>query len=571
MADLPDLYRRVAAAQGMGLPDAGLTTMPSTSPRFGLDDAFRLGIGSSLLNQGPLASQTAPPVAPDVEPPTSMTGNKLGDVGMALALMGSGLRGDVLPGIAVFQQLDQRRQQRALLEQKRAERDAQLNRQAFDDAFKVASNQGMPWSVRKKMLGQMKDNPVATVFESLGDETIFSDIQSVLKYVDPEMVTQFQKDPRSVPIAKLESELNVAKGLAERDRENVVVERRVSAIDRLLDSNQSIPPADKAFYIEQMKKRDKMDEELRELRAKRRSAEAGARVDEAKTEAILGPEQPIGAQPAPAVIPSAEKGQHDLMLGVNSPEARAVEEKQKNAPRTAIADAQVEFIASKDYSLRNAAKVAAKHPGVTVQDVMKATEDPNKPLIKMPSSGLAPAVSERIEASASAAEGAINTIDSVYRLQDAIKTGNIRLGPGATLLNKADQVAQILGVAGKNTQERLINTRMAIRSLAQFAVSARKQLKGQGQVSDYEGKLIQRAEAGEIDDFTDTDLTAFLGVTERMATRTYDSHSNMLKVLRKTESGSEYVPFFEVGEFPKRPTKTDTKDKFKQLRELDKK
>jgi predicted membrane chloride channel (bestrophin family) len=113
-----------------------------------------------------------------------------------------------------------------------------------------------------------------------------------------------------------------------------------------------------------------------------------------------------------------------------------------------------------------------------------------------------------------------------------------------------DQVAVLLGVTGADTQERLVNTRQVIRGLAQFAVSARKALKGQGQVSDFEGKLLVRAEAGNIDDFTLPELQAFLAVTDRLARRQYEQHVSNVKKLRSRKDLSDLADFYDVPPLP---------------------
>lgn len=154
--------------------------------------------------------------------------------------------------------------------------------------------------------------------------------------------------------------------------------------------------------------------------------------------------------------------------------------------------------------------------------------------------------------SRAAAVGAVGAVETAQRINDAISKGNVTLGPTATLRNKADQISQLLGVSGATTEERLVNTRNVIRGLSQFAVAARKQLKGQGQVSDYEGKLIQRAEAGEIDDFTLPELKNFVAVTERLAEKTYAEHQRLLGVMKGDERISGFVPFYDAPPMPAR-------------------
>lgn len=154
------------------------------------------------------------------------------------------------------------------------------------------------------------------------------------------------------------------------------------------------------------------------------------------------------------------------------------------------------------------------------------------------------------------ASGAIGIVDTVGRVRSALEGGNINLGPGATIRNKADQVAEILGVGGESTAERLVNTRNTIRGLAQFTVGARKSLKGQGQVSDYEGKLLTRAESGEIDDFTVPELKDFLKVTEKLARQAHKEHKRIIGVMSnsKDESVRGLVDYFDVPDMPEAQT-----------------
>ena len=165
------------------------------------------------------------------------------------------------------------------------------------------------------------------------------------------------------------------------------------------------------------------------------------------------------------------------------------------------------------------------------------------------SGGVTKEIAPLIIESKNAAEGALTTHDAVTRAREAVEASAVTLGPTATIRNKIDQVSQVLGVAGKDTEERLVNTRNVIRAFGQFSLGARKQLKGQGQVSDFEGKLIVKAESGEIDDMTLPELKNFLDVTDRLAKRQYDAYKNNFKAIKKNPKMAEALPFFEVGEW----------------------
>ena len=162
-------------------------------------------------------------------------------------------------------------------------------------------------------------------------------------------------------------------------------------------------------------------------------------------------------------------------------------------------------------------------------------------------------IAKNLEESQAAAEGAIGTVDAANRIEQALSAGKVTLGPTATIRNQINQFSQILGVGGRDTAEQLVNTRGVIRGLAQFALGARKQLKGQGQVSDYEGRLIERAEAGQIDDFTMPELKAFVAVTKQLAVRQHTQHQKQVERFRNTPTGRERAAFFEVEPLPTQP------------------
>lgn len=194
MADLPELYQRVAAAQGMGLPAStgtGMESMPSTGPRFGLDDAFRLGIGSSLINQGPLASQTSQLEPQAVEQPASMTGSSLGDVGMALAMMGSGLRGDILPGVAVFQQLEQRKAQAAAIVEKKRQQEEAKRQHDMGMVERILSNTTLPNSAKLDALDKMRrDIPWAGTMADGLKEAHLQNFKALRAYIPEDVVSR---------------------------------------------------------------------------------------------------------------------------------------------------------------------------------------------------------------------------------------------------------------------------------------------------------------------------------------------------------------------------------------------
>ncbi len=151
----------------------------------------------------------------------------------------------------------------------------------------------------------------------------------------------------------------------------------------------------------------------------------------------------------------------------------------------------------------------------------------------------------------SGAMGAVDTMDTVHRIRSGMDKA--RLGPGATLRTDIDRIASVLEVGGATTDERLANTRSVVKGLAELSLNGRKALKGQGQVSDYEGKLLAKAASGDVDSLTVPELKTLLDVTERIATRQYAQHQTMLDKMRANPNLKDLAPFYEVPPLPSAP------------------
>lgn len=163
---------------------------------------------------------------------------------------------------------------------------------------------------------------------------------------------------------------------------------------------------------------------------------------------------------------------------------------------------------------------------------------------------LAKGVEDVVKSTRDQALGAIDTVDAVDRIRTAIQSGNVNLGPTATLRNNIQQFASAMGIGGNTASERIINTRNTMKGLAEFTLAARKQLKGQGQVSDFESKLINKASSGEIDDFTQKELQSFIGVTDRLARKQYALHERNMETMRKNPNLRDVASFYEVPPLP---------------------
>lgn len=166
---------------------------------------------------------------------------------------------------------------------------------------------------------------------------------------------------------------------------------------------------------------------------------------------------------------------------------------------------------------------------------------------------LAKEVGEIVKGTRDKAVGAVNTINTAHQLHAVLETGKVNLGPAASVRQYVDRIADSLQVAGKNQKERLANTRVAIKSLAEFALSSRDQLKGTGQISNYEQQIAERASAGDITDFSISELQTFIRVVDKAARLNYGLHEQQIQNMANDQDPQirGLVPYYKAPGLPK--------------------
>lgn len=151
-----------------------------------------------------------------------------------------------------------------------------------------------------------------------------------------------------------------------------------------------------------------------------------------------------------------------------------------------------------------------------------------------------------LDASHSSAQGALQTIDAANQIMTALdSSGGVSAGPGASAVNFINQVTG-------GDPAKVANTRNAIQGLARLTVGARSALKGQGQVSDYEGKLLQKAASGDIDSMTAAEIRIVAKTAERLARMQIHQNAENVGKARSIagQGGQGMVDFYDVPEPP---------------------
>jgi hypothetical protein len=151
-------------------------------------------------------------------------------------------------------------------------------------------------------------------------------------------------------------------------------------------------------------------------------------------------------------------------------------------------------------------------------------------------------VGPMLELSKAGAVDAIDTANAATRVLGALDTGKALTGPAANQRLAVNQVGTMLGISGTN-EEVAAQTRTLIQNLAKLTLQGRKQMRGQGAVSETEGALAEKAESGNIN-FTRAEIKQLADAALRTSKWKYQQHENMMTPLREDEPRS--ARYYEV-------------------------
>lgn len=202
-----------------------------------------------------------------------------------------------------------------------------------------------------------------------------------------------------------------------------------------------------------------------------------------------------------------------------------------------MVDGNGSVVANAPYQQFEIGKARAGAPSVNVRNDIKTGES------------LAGQIGPMVKESWTAAQGAVQTADAADRVIRAVDSGKIIAGPFANGRLTAAQLGDALGVGGKDSIEKITNTRQAIRGLAEMTLQGRKQMSGQGAITESESKLAERAMSGEIT-MTPSEIKQLANASRRAAKWTYDQHQAQIRNMRQDQNLSGMSRFYDVAPFP---------------------
>lgn len=325
-----------------------------------------------------------------------------------------------------------------------------------------------------------------------------------------------------------------------------------------------------------------MQEHQQRLQEMQRNAQLEQQVQEAARAAMVSPQRAnalsMGPMPDGSAVPEVKPGFNQSsflhsLYGINPLKAMEMERAMAKdnspisvAPGASLVDRQTMkpvFTAPKEQSLPAGIQeyqfavqqgykgtfeqwdTARKRAGANSVNLSVNTE---KTLLNDIAGGLGKGITD----AKGGAQAALGTIGTVNRLMDSLDSGQVMAGPGTTFRQFGLQVGNMLGVAGGNAQEKLLNTRQAIQSLAQLELDAAQQMKGQGQITEAERAIIRRAASGDIDGMTVPELRLLGGILDRTARSKIRNYNTQVKPLASNPNAAPLAPFLSVEEPPAR-------------------
>jgi hypothetical protein len=259
----------------------------------------------------------------------------------------------------------------------------------------------------------------------------------------------------------------------------------------------------------------------------------------------------------PAVAPDYEKGL-GILMGSKSPQSQALAQALlQDQLKTHILPAEGTLVRGSlggvgGQTIQGAPKEPTEYkeylkakeggfPGSFFQYQTALKQAGAQPIMVSTGKDLAGQVGDIMKTSSAAATGAYQTAQSADKILGA--TDKAITGKGAETRLNLNQWADTLGIAGKDTQDKVAKTREVMQETAKLALSAPP--KGQGAVSDYERALFARAAGGDVN-LTPTELKLIANRAKEAANYTIQSHEQKLKAMASNPETAQLVPYYSV-------------------------
>jgi hypothetical protein len=145
-----------------------------------------------------------------------------------------------------------------------------------------------------------------------------------------------------------------------------------------------------------------------------------------------------------------------------------------------------------------------------------------------------------------AAKSANSTLRNIDMIAPALDTAV--LGPAADYRTTMLRVADQLGVAGQDAEQRLSATRQVVQGLARAEVDAAASMRGQGQITDSERAIIRRMAAGD-QNMSISELRTGMAAMQKLAQERLQDYGGQLKTAQGVQGFEAVAPLYQLNPY----------------------
>jgi hypothetical protein len=142
------------------------------------------------------------------------------------------------------------------------------------------------------------------------------------------------------------------------------------------------------------------------------------------------------------------------------------------------------------------------------------------------------------------ARSAVASITSVHQIRSALDSGGVMAGPVTGKQVWLNQLATKLGFP--SDQEGLNQTRKVIQGAAELALQSRGMLKGQGQITENEQRLLDRARSVDVESMSVGEIRQVLDVIERAQRNIIEQSREWGATYAKDPAAQSLAPAFMI-------------------------
>jgi hypothetical protein len=359
-------------------------------------------------------------------------------------------------------------------------------------------------------------------------------------------VLDFAEDPGAVEAAQIQRRMQLAQMIASQGMNGAPVYSNKAAVAKALQGMLGSMEVNNAEKAQRELAQRRSDEKQQEMAGIIEAAQAGEGKRGELAKLLAGSKNPAMQQAGLKLM--MEKPEQEAYTLPEGGRRYKGDKLIAENPKPVVAEKEPEAIRTMRASMTAAGIDPASPQGQQIFDAYLKKQTTHQPATNVQvntgkkfGETLATEVAQQVAQSSESARGAVDTLNTAKQIEAALASGKVMAGPGTSGLMWVQQA-----IGAPSTEEGRVKTREVIQGLSQMTLAARKSLKGQGQVSDFEGKLLAKAASGDIDNLTIPEIQALTKTAVRLANGSITQHQAYLKKIQSDPELKGLAPFFDI-------------------------